>query len=219
MHPRRLRAVPVRQYAAAEDVRLRVVRRCLAYAFQVSDIHPMVVVDEGDPFRSQERDGAVQRMRLSHPRLGDPAQRQSVPPRRRVRRGAGIEIEQGMRAVGARVGGDEHVDGPIAGMPRLVQVAQGAVEQSGTVVRADQDGERRSHRQRQARYAHARFLAGLAVACHRAEEMTDGHELAEGVVGPASREQPEVPARRRGSVADRGTTEPRARGGGTVAAS
>src|SRR5207253_10852146 len=59
----------------------------------------------------------------------------------RVRRGARVEIEQGVRTVGAGVGRDECVHGPITGTPGLVQVAQGAVEQSGTVVRTDQDGE------------------------------------------------------------------------------
>src|ERR1700693_4016559 len=37
-----------------------------------------------------------------------------------------------------------------------------------------------------------RLSAGAAVAGHGADEMADGHELAESVVGPARREQTKV---------------------------
>src|SRR5437870_275359 len=38
------------------------------------------------------------------------------------------------------------------------------------------------------------FPAGVAVARHSAKKVSDGHELAEGLVGPPKREQTKVPA-------------------------
>ena len=145
MHPGRLRTVPVGQYPAAEHISIRIGLGRPADALEVSAVYAMVIIDERDQVRGDERNRAVEGVRLSHPGLGDPAQRQPALLRRRTGCVPNIAIEERMCSIGARIRRDQHVHGPARGILSLVQVAQRALEQSGSIVRTDENGKGWGH--------------------------------------------------------------------------
>ena len=105
----------------------------------------MIVVDERDEVRHEQRYGAIQRMGLPRAWLCDPAQWQVTYARWSAGGIPDIAIEQRVRPVGTRVRRDQYLDLQAFGTARFVEKAQCPLEQFGAVVRCEQYGERMHH--------------------------------------------------------------------------
>ncbi len=138
VHPIGLGAIPVRQQAATEHARRRVLVDAGGDGCEKIWVDALVIVHDGGPAGLQRTNGAVECRRLSGRGFGDPLQRDVF-----LRWVVFEAIEQSVGVIRTGVGDDEKPD------PRhlfgLVECPEGAPQQGGAIVGTDDNGQWQLH--------------------------------------------------------------------------
>ena len=141
MDPGRFLAIPIREDATAEEVRLGMAFRTPGQGLRIALVHPVIVVHEGHQIAVQKGDGGVQGMGFSGGGYGPPAQGQralalDLP---------GVGLEPGLGVIGTGVGHHQTIQGPALGVVDPFQGFQGAGQESSPVVGTNEDGQAGGH--------------------------------------------------------------------------